>query len=191
MSKSRNMYGNIKIKYERKEKDKKVKKIKRKKEQYSNDIALEWCNFDRNKPVWIEAEGSSVGTCSVPQEIFKQMQQAQITIEVVKSLQERIKYLVQVYGDANVEDLVICTQRITKRIGGQNTTKVVELLRSGDLESATELLLKYYDKTYKYVLNNRRGSVYEVAVIDLSPDDAAEKILDKYLKIQSNCSYLN
>eukprot|EP01023_Acetabularia_acetabulum_P006168 TRINITY_DN1256_c0_g3_i3.p1 TRINITY_DN1256_c0_g3~~TRINITY_DN1256_c0_g3_i3.p1 ORF type:complete len:230 (-),score=19.50 TRINITY_DN1256_c0_g3_i3:378-1067(-) len=152
-------------------------------EQFSNNIGMLWATFNRNQVIWIEAEGSAVGSCSVPQEIFKQMQDAQIIIQLLKTKEERIKYIIEVYGAAPPTELVQSTQRIQKRLGAKTTKEVIDCINQGDLETATDLLLKYYDKMYQHVLNNRKGVVYPLNIHNLTALQAAKLAKEYYQQI--------
>lgn len=52
-------------------------------EQFENLIAMQWSKFDRDRPVWIEAESRGIGRCRVPVGIFDQMKQAPI-LQIVR-----------------------------------------------------------------------------------------------------------
>eukprot|EP01025_Chloroclados_australasicus_P029535 TRINITY_DN2952_c1_g1_i3.p1 TRINITY_DN2952_c1_g1~~TRINITY_DN2952_c1_g1_i3.p1 ORF type:complete len:347 (-),score=26.00 TRINITY_DN2952_c1_g1_i3:172-1212(-) len=156
-------------------------------QHFSNKIALKWLEFDRQKPIWIEAEGSSIGTASVPQELFQQMQKAIITIEVVRTLEERIEHLIQLYGNQSIQDLILATDRIRKRLGGNKTDEAIKFIQQGDLRAAIRIVLYYYDKTYRYVLSEKSGVVHQVDVSTLDAQAAAKIIKQKFesLRMQS------
>lgn len=63
-------------------------------EQFENLIAMQWSKFDRDRPVWIEAESRGIGRCRVPIGIFNQMKQAPI-LQVVRPRSERLALLVE------------------------------------------------------------------------------------------------
>lgn len=141
-------------------------------EQFWNLIAVRWSQFQGRQPVWIEAESKRIGICRVPQEIFQQMEQAPV-IEVRRSRSERLSLLVELYGTANREDLIRATQRIRKRLGGLMTQDAIGLIEQEKLSEAFDLILRYYDKTYTYDLQKRRGSVYSVDISGKSASEAA------------------
>ncbi|MEB3281936.1 MAG: tRNA 2-selenouridine(34) synthase MnmH [Lyngbya sp.] len=141
-------------------------------EQFWNLIAVQWSKFQRQQPVWIEAESKRIGICRVPQEIFQQMQQAPV-IEIQRTREERLSLLVELYGTANREDLIRSTERIRKRLGGLMTQKAIHLIEQDQLTEAFDLILRYYDKTYTYDLQKRHGLVYTVDVSGKSSQEAA------------------
>ncbi|ABG53280.1 Rhodanese-like [Trichodesmium erythraeum IMS101] len=152
-------------------------------EQFWNKIAMEWGKFDSTQPLWVEAESRSIGLCRIPQEIFEQMEKA-IVIEISRSRQERVAFLVEIYGDANIDDLIAATERIRKRLGGLRAQKAIDFGREGNLVAASDLILHYYDKTYTYDLEKRGGYIYKVNVSGLSNLDAAVLVQQKSQEIQ-------
>ncbi|NEQ39201.1 MAG: tRNA 2-selenouridine(34) synthase MnmH [Okeania sp. SIO3I5] len=151
-------------------------------EQFWNAIAMEWAKFDRTQPLWVEAESKGIGLCRIPQEIFEQMEKA-IVIEISRSRQERVAFLVEIYGDANIDDLIAATERIRRRLGGLCTQKAVNFLREGNLAAASDLILNYYDQTYTYDLKKRGGCIYKVNVSRFSNLDAAVFLQQKSQEI--------
>ena len=41
-------------------------------------------------------------------------------------------FLVEIYGDANIDDLIAATERIRKRLGGLRSQKAVDFEREGN-----------------------------------------------------------
>lgn len=147
-------------------------------EQFWNLVAMEWAKFDRDVPVWIEAESKRIGLCRIPEEIFEQMKRASV-VELVRPREERLGAIVDVYGKADINELITATERIRKRLGGLQTQAAVNFLREGKLAEAFDLVLHYYDKTYAYDLERRQGSVCTVDVSGRSPVEAAELVRDR------------
>lgn len=141
-------------------------------EQFGNAIAMEWAKFDRSQPLWLEAESKRIGLCRIPQEIFEQMERATI-IEISRSRDERVALLVEIYGEADINDLIAATERIRRRLGGLRTQEAVSFLQEGKLAAASELILHYYDQTYAYDLEKRSGAIHSVDVSGLSASEAA------------------
>lgn len=144
-------------------------------EQFENLIADEWHRLDGEKPIWIEAESKRVGPCRVPAELFAQMETA-LALEVTRPVAERLDLLVEIYGQADTEELVAATERIRKRLGGQRTQAAVAHIREGNLAKAVEITLNYYDRTYRYGLEQRDRPVPEVDITGFSPTQAAQKL---------------
>ncbi|MEL6778994.1 MAG: tRNA 2-selenouridine(34) synthase MnmH [Cyanobacteria bacterium J06597_16] len=150
-------------------------------EHFENLLATEWNTFDAQRPIWIEAESRSVGSCRVPPELFAQMETA-FALEITRPVSERLALLVDIYGQADPEALVAATERIRKRLGGEKTQAAIAHIQAGDLASAVAITLTYYDRTYRYGLEQRDEPVPEVDVTGLSPKQAAEKLWQRLKK---------
>ncbi len=144
-------------------------------EQFENLIASEWHTFDPQKPIWIEAESRSVGPCRVPPELFAQMEAA-VAVEVTRPVAERVALLVDLYGQADREALVMATERIRKRLGGERTQAAIAHIQSGNLAGAVAITLDYYDRTYRYGLAQRSQQLLEVDITGLSAAQAAQQL---------------
>ena len=147
-------------------------------EQFLNYIAMEWAKFDQSQPLWIEAESKRIGLCRIPQEIFEQMDKATV-IEINRTHQERVAFLVEIYGQADINDLIAATERIRRRLGGLRTQEAINFMKEGNLAAASNIILHYYDKTYAYDLEKRGGSIYKVDVSGLSAVNAAILVREK------------
>lgn len=153
-------------------------------EQFENEIAVRWSQFQADQPIWIEAESKRIGLCRVPEPLFQQMDQA-VVLEIVRPRSERLAALVEVYGATNREELVIATERIRRKLGGLRTQTAVDLIRAGNLTDAFELILEYYDKTYTYDLQRRNVARYPIDVTGLSAKESAELLLEKAKQVLS------
>ena len=142
-------------------------------EQFENLIAEQWVRFAPQRPIWIEAESRQVGTCRVPDEIMHQMEAAN-TLEVVRSEPERLRLLVEIYGQADPEDLIKATERLQKRLGGMRTQTAVKHIKRGELTAAAAVVLSYYDRTYRHDLARRGKQIPKVDVSDMAAMDAAK-----------------
>lgn len=142
-------------------------------EQFWNLIAMDWSKFERDRPLWIEAESKRIGVCRIPEEIFQQMEAAPV-VEVVRTREERLRAIVDVYGQADINELIAATERIRRRLGGLRTQEAISFLKEGKPAAAFDLVLHYYDKTYSYGLQQRQNSVLRVDVSGRSVVEAAE-----------------
>ncbi|MEO0758235.1 MAG: tRNA 2-selenouridine(34) synthase MnmH [Cyanobacteria bacterium J06648_16] len=147
-------------------------------EHFENLIATQWAQFPTDRPVWIEAESRQVGTCRIPDELMNQMEAAP-TLEVTRPVDERCDLLVEIYGEADTESLVEATERVRRRLGGERTQTAIEHIRRGNLRAAVEILLLYYDKAYRYDLERRQKTIPQVNITGLTPDRAAQALLEK------------
>ncbi len=146
-------------------------------EQFWNDIAWQWARFQRQRTVWIEAESKRIGQCRIPDELFRQMEQAP-AIEVNRARAERLDILVDAYGSQAREALVAATQRIRKRLGGLRAQQAIAAIQDGQLREAADLILSYYDKTYTYDLQRRPSPRHHCDVAGLTPAEAAQRLVE-------------
>ena len=147
-------------------------------EQYENLLAEEWNRFECDRPIWIEAESRRVGSCRIPAELFDQMETAE-AIEITRPVPERVALLVEIYGQADPDALIAATERIRKRLGGQRTQEAIAAIKLGDLATAVTITLDYYDRTYRYGLEQREHVVPEIDVTGLSAAQAAQHLCEK------------
>ncbi len=145
-------------------------------EQFENLTALAWAPLDENRPVWVEAESRMVGTCRIADELFAQMMTAPV-VQVERSRPERIALLLEVYGAIGHDELLVATERLRKRLGGDRTEAALNWIRQGNLAAAVEIVLDYYDKTYLYDLKRRNVPIYPVNVMGLSARKSATMLL--------------
>ncbi|GAB4460418.1 MAG: tRNA 2-selenouridine(34) synthase MnmH [Elainellaceae cyanobacterium] len=145
-------------------------------EQFENEIAVRWAEFDPACPVWIEAESKRIGLCRVPESLFRQMDQAPV-LELVRPKPERLEILVKDYGNFSTDDLVAATERIRKRLGGLRTQEAIALIQEGRLREAFDRLLIYYDKTYTYDLTRRSVPRHAVDAAGLSAAECGDRLI--------------
>lgn len=156
-------------------------------EHYENLLAEQWATFSDHRPIWLEAESRRVGTCRIPDELFAQMEAAP-AVEVVRSLDERLDLLVDIYGEASTQDLVEATERIQKRLGGDRTRKAVQYIKVGNLRAACAIILDYYDRAYRHDLERRGRIIPKLDLSSLSPAHSARLLADKqpHLRIENS-----
>lgn len=147
-------------------------------EHFENLIGDRLAQLDPTRPVWIEAESKRVGTCRVPVELFQQMEAAP-TLEIVRPLQERLDILVDVYGETDREELIAATERIRKRLGGQRTQAAVDLIRNESPREVCQIVLDYYDRTYRYDLERRKKVIPQIDVTGHDATAAAKLLIEK------------
>lgn len=144
-------------------------------EQFENRVAMAWSRFTSQQPIWIEAESRRIGSCRVPDELFQPMLQASV-VQIMRSPEERIALLADEYGEADPAELIAATERIRKRLGGLRTQQAIDAIHQGDLSTAIALVLSYYDRTYRYDLDQRHVPVKEIDVTGIDPEQAAVRL---------------
>lgn len=116
-------------------------------EQFENLIAQELCQFEAHWPIVIENESRRIGTCILPDTIWKNMQEVR-AIEVVVDVDTRIRRLHTEYAHLPIDQLKEQTAKLSKRLGGQHEKQAQLALDSSDFETWIRILLVYYDKAY-------------------------------------------
>jgi tRNA 2-selenouridine synthase len=159
-------------------------------EQFENLIAAQWAKLHPNRPVWIEAESRRVGLCRIPDEVFMPMKRASV-VQIVRSRQSRINILLDVYGNINPADLIRATQRIERKIGGQNAKQAIEYIQQGNLAPAIDIVLDYYDRTYLYDLQRRAVPVYSVELTEHSILEGAQLLIEKSKELTRSHAIIN
>jgi tRNA 2-selenouridine synthase len=145
-------------------------------EQFDNQLAIAWAKLSPDRPIWIEAESRRIGLCRVPDEIFQPMLRAPI-LQVERSRDERLDILQSIYGPLDPTELITATQRIARKIGGQQTNAALAYLQQGNLRPAMDIVLNYYDKTYLYDLQRRGVTIYPINAIGLSDHEIADRLI--------------
>lgn len=146
-------------------------------EQFENDIAAKWLSFDPDKPVWVEDESRFIGRVWLPDPLYNAKQKA-VTVCVDMPKELRIQRLIKDYAGFPKEQLINSLEKIGKRIGWNNMKLAVKSIETGDFETAIDITLAYYDKTYTFDLTKKTGA--EIIMIPVDTMDSsviAQKIL--------------
>lgn len=148
-------------------------------QHFENLIAEQFIRFDPDRPVWIEAESGRIGTCWIPEDLFRLMKAAPV-IEIIRPVEERLDILTEMYGQAEPAELIDATIRITKYLGGERAGAAVELIRQKNLRGACRIILEYYDRSYSADLKRRSMNVPELNAGSLSAAEAARLLIEKF-----------
>lgn len=123
-------------------------------EHFENCIAAALINTDPTQTLWIENESRFIGKLKIPDPLFNLMQHAPATV-IEKTREERLARIIQDYGSASQETLMECVEKLQKKLGGQRTKQITELIQNNELSAAFSLLLDYYDHAYTH--SQRKG----------------------------------
>jgi tRNA 2-selenouridine synthase len=147
-------------------------------EQFENELGMRLHDLDPSAPVWVEDESRRIGRLFIPDPFWKQMSAAQrIVLDIPRKA--RIEHLVDVYGDADPDGLIESTRRIERRLGGLATKQAVHAIQEGDLATACDIILAYYDKTYTYGLSRRDPErLRRIALDEVDPGKNARAALE-------------
>lgn len=140
-------------------------------QQFQNDIHAGLLRMDQERRIWVESESLTIGKVYLPETLWEKMNQSML-VEIEIPREKRLERIVSEYGAFNREILIERTLKIQKRFGGNNVRDVVSLIREGNLDAAADLLLKYYDKSYRFSQEKYKG--IKPAVIYSQTGDAAK-----------------
>ncbi len=149
-------------------------------EQFENELYDVIGTFNLRQPIWIEDESINIGSVFIPQPFFKQMRSAPLFfLNIPREL--RAAFLVKDYAGCPADEFVASFQKITKRLGHEQSGQAIKAVLSGDYYTAAYIALGYYDKTYEQGI----GYHYTEKTFSISSDttDAevnAIKILSTY-----------
>ena len=147
-------------------------------EQFENNLAVDWLAMDPKKIIWLEDESKPMGRVRIMDDFYALMRNTPlVVVEMPREL--RVPRLVDDYASLDIKLLEEATQRIGKRIGGQNLKDALTALHDGDFAKVANITLDYYDKTYSYGIEQREDvkKVY-VSTESADPKYNAELILN-------------
>jgi tRNA 2-selenouridine synthase len=104
--------------------------------------------------IWVEDESQRIGNLNIPMDLWKQMRTAPVLFLDIP-FEKRLQHITEEYGTQEAENILNSIERISKRLGGADTKKASEYLKTGNLQECFAILLKYYDKYYLRGLHNR------------------------------------
>ena len=136
--------------------------------------------------IWLEDESQRIGQINIPHDLWNNMAQSPILFIDIP-FEERLKHIVQEYGNLDKERVADAIMRIQKRLGGMETKIALQNLAAGDIESCFRILLKYYDKLYCKALNSRDQSKTLLTSLHCTTVNThliADKIMTKELLIK-------
>lgn len=145
-------------------------------EHFENRVAFQLSQYDFMRPIWVEDESRMIGRCKIPDPIFNAMQKSSFFC-VERPIDERLEILMGVYGKADPSALIESTLRLTNRLGAVRTKEVIDCIETGKLSEAVEIVLKYYDKTYRYSCEKQNKPMHLITGNNLSAKEWAEKLM--------------
>ena len=146
-------------------------------EQFENDLSKELCKSGSDKILWFEDESYLIGKIAIPKPLFNAMKEPQKIIYLNVSKEGRAKYITEIYGKYDINDLEKSILKIKNRLGGERTKEALEFLHSGKIYECVLTLLYYYDKAYK--LNIVEDKLINIECDNLDFDSITKLILSK------------
>jgi len=126
-------------------------------EHFANLLGDKLMQCDPNAHIWVEDESRMIGTVHIPDDFYHKLRLAPLLVLEIP-LKDRIKRLVQAYGQAPDALLREAFERIRKKLGGQHLKAAFEALDKDDRAAAAAIALAYYDKAYTYDLTAKNTS---------------------------------
>ena len=126
-------------------------------------------------PLWLEDESQRIGLINIPPAFWQQIRQAPVYFFDIP-FEDRLKHIIEEYGDHNKKLLADSITRISKKLGGLETKNALNYLEEGNISACFSILLKYYDKHYLKGLHNRdnlSSLLQKLPGIAVNPNNAA------------------
>lgn len=105
---------------------------------------------------WLEDESQRIGHVNIPNDLWATMRQSPVYYLEIP-FDERLKHIVQEYGQLDTDRMIGAIERISRKLGPQNAKSAILWLKEGKITECFGILLHYYDKFYLRSLHNREG----------------------------------
>ena len=150
-------------------------------QQFENILAESIDEFHHSNAneIWIEAESSNLGKCRIPNSLYTKMKKAPI-LEIIKTKNERVDNLVNLYSQNTQTELKEAVTRISKRLGPQRTKEALVAIEKKEWSKACKAMLDYYDRCYEYELK-KTETINSINLSGLNLKSSLIKILNEKL----------
>ena len=118
---------------------------------FESSLYRELCQFDLEKPIYVESESSKIGEIHLPTALFKNLITSSAVI-LSCDRSQRAQYLVRRYQHLtqSIEDTTKLVERLAFRHGKQQITEWVSYITTHNwFALATSLLEHHYDPAYE------------------------------------------
>ncbi|MEA1886745.1 MAG: tRNA 2-selenouridine(34) synthase MnmH [Bacteroidota bacterium] len=140
-------------------------------EHFANLLHDTMRKHDPERRLFVEDESHNIGSVNIPEGFFRLMKESQV-IALMPDIQTRIPRLREEYGIFAPDQLIASVQKISQKLGGANSKIATDAIRENNLDKAIEIVLKYYDKAYRYGLSQRPEE--KVMFVESPSDDPVE-----------------
>jgi len=106
--------------------------------------------------IWLEDESQRIGHVNIPNDLWATMRRSPVFYLDIP-FEERLKHIVQEYGQLDIERMIGAIERISQKLGPQHAKSAILCLKEGKITESFEILLQYYDKFYFRSLHNREA----------------------------------
>ena len=153
-------------------------------EHFANILYNEWNKLNGDLPIWVEDESRNIGSVFMPDGFYLNMQDTP-AIVLVMDIKTRLPRLMEEYSAFPKESLKESVLKISKRLGGDTTSDVIEAIDKGEFSKAIEIVLHYHDKAYMFGLKKKKNA--NLIYVNTDTDDIeanAMKVLEAAGKIK-------
>jgi tRNA 2-selenouridine synthase len=139
-------------------------------EHFANLLYDDFCLTDPSNPFWVEDESRNIGTIFMPDDFYMRMQESPVIV-LMMEVRHRMPRLIREYSLYPPEMLKDSINRISRRLGGDDTRDALGAVDAGDYAKAIEITLRYYDKAYRYGL--KKKNQHNLIYVETDTDDIA------------------
>lgn len=152
-------------------------------EHFQNLLINEFWKLQHIDVIVLEDESSSIGRVGLPTQLWQVMKQSPI-IKLDIPRGARVQQLVEDYGSLDVQQLEEGIRKIQKKLGGKTTSDAINELKSGKVDLVAEMMLRYYDKAYSFLLERKQSNITRVlSYPECNPERIAADILPVLQKV--------
>ena len=153
-------------------------------EHFGNLLFNEWERGNKEEILWVEDESKTIGTVFIPDPTFIKILESPV-IALIMDISVRLPRLMEEYSGYPGEELIASVNRISRRLGGDNSRDAIQAIEKGDIAKAIEITLRYYDKAYMFGIKKRKES--QVTFLYSDTDNVEEnsmKVLEASKKLK-------
>ena len=149
-------------------------------EQFENELAIAIRQIEPGQVLWLEDESRMIGKKVIPETLWHKMRHTEV-IYVDVPFELRVNHLLEEYGKYSAEELEESVQKISRRLGPEQTQITLQALQENNLKRVCEMCLHYYDKSYSHGLEKRDHPVIKTAGFDhMDFKIIAAKLINEY-----------
>ena len=148
-------------------------------QQFQNNLLGEFIILDKSKRIWVEGESQTIGKVFLPNLLWHRMNDATL-IEINVPRPDRVKRLMNEYGELPKEEMEYAIVSLAKRIGEVRKNEILNDFREQKLELVADKLLDYYDKTYIHSKLKYKKKGIEIEFSDSNASENAKILMNKF-----------
>lgn len=145
-------------------------------EMFENRLAEKLSYIPTDDLLWLEDESRTIGTKVIPEKLWLFMRNKNLLVLQIP-FAERLQYIVSSYGKYDLDELIIATNKIARRLGNEQWNEAIAALKANDLTKGFEPSLKYYDKAYAHKVSKRENKIFYLPIEKIEPGKIAELLI--------------